>query len=261
MFEPEDDGARLRPGLVLIHGGGWRIGGRNQQRWYSNHFAHEGYVVMAFEYREMPKHPFPDCLHDSKAAVRWLRANAAEYRVDPNHIVTFGASAGGHLAAFLATTTPEDGFEGTEHPGHSSAVKAAAILYGAVDLRKYDKPPKKHLLNKRERRYIARFVGADRSLEDDPAWAKASPITYIGPDTAPTILAHGTGDFIVHPEQSKDYHKKLEENGVPTKLLLYEGRNHGFDYIHRNIRRAMFDEMIAFLDEHAPYPGRKRSGE
>lgn len=112
MYVPDDDSTALRPGIVLIHGGGWMLGTRYQQSWYCRNFARNGYVVMTIDYRLMPKCAFPDCLHDCKAAVRWLRLNAERYRIDPNHIITFGASAGGHLAALLATTEPGDGLEG-----------------------------------------------------------------------------------------------------------------------------------------------------
>lgn len=261
MYEPEDDGVRLRPAIVLIHGGGWRSGSRYQQRWYCNHFAHEGYVVMTIQYRMMPKYPFPNCVQDCKAAVRWLRRNAGQYRVDPDHIIAFGASSGGHLAGFLATARPEDGFEGTENMGVSSAVKAAVILYGAVDLRKYDDPPNKPFGFGYARRRFAAFVREDEAEDGEDAWAVASPITYVTPETCPVFLAHGTADFMVDYTQATDFHAELLKNNVPARLILFQGLSHGFDYIHPKLRRRMFRAMLAFLDEHAPYPGRQRSGE
>jgi len=121
-------GRKPLPGMVLIHGGGWIIGSRHQQAWYCRAFAKAGYVVMTIEYRMMPKYCFPECVYDCKAAVRWMRLRADWLGVDPSRIVAFGASAGGHLAAFLATTGPEDGFEGTENPGPSTEVSAVISL-------------------------------------------------------------------------------------------------------------------------------------
>ncbi|NLT60001.1 MAG: alpha/beta hydrolase, partial [Candidatus Hydrogenedentes bacterium] len=131
--------ARMRPAtplpaIVAIHGGAWLHGPRAQQWWYLREFARRGYVVFTVDYRKLPRHRFPACLHDVKSAVRWMRLHADEYGVDPDRIYAFGASAGGHLSAFLATSVPEDGFEGSENPDASSAVNAAISLYGAVDL-------------------------------------------------------------------------------------------------------------------------------
>ena len=250
LYEPEEQGEALRPAIVAIHGGAWRMGDRYQQRWYCNHFAHAGYVVMTIEYRLMPDCVFPDCLHDCKAAVRWLRTHAREYRVDPERIATFGASAGGHLAAFLAVTTPEDGLEGTENPGPTSRVGAAVVLYGAVDLTKYRDPPERRFGEGFARKFVGRFVGEHQATDGADPFAVASPITYIRPDTCPMLLAHGTKDMAVHYAQSADFYAKLEENGVPARLLTYPNRNHGFDYFHHKERQSMFAEMVRFLNEH-----------
>ncbi|MBN2308964.1 MAG: alpha/beta hydrolase [Candidatus Hydrogenedentes bacterium] len=253
LYIPRDDADApdtLRPGMVLIHGGGWAIGTRYQQAWYCRQFARSGYVVMTIDYRMMPKYPFPNCLHDCKAAVRWLRLNAEQWRVDPQRIVTFGASAGGHLAAFLATTGPEHGFEGDQNPGASSAVSAAVSLYGAVDLTQYRDKKRDGLFARRGRRFLRAFVG-----EDDPntvmdAFETASPISYVSPASCPMLFVHGTSDMVVPFSMSERFHERLKEQGVPTRLIPAPGRNHGFDYVHMRQRRALFQEMLAFLEEH-----------
>lgn len=250
IYEPRTRGTGLRPGMVLIHGGAWRFGPRWQQRWYCRAFARAGYVVMSIDYRLMPKYTFPHCLYDCKAAVRWLRLHAGEYQVDPERIVVFGASAGGHLAAFLAATGPEDGLEGDENPGASSAVRAAVSLYGAVDLTKYRDLGLPGISGRRATKGMLKFAGTEVAKGGEDPLAAASPITYAKPGMAPVFLAHGMSDMFVHYEQSEAFHARLQELGVPARLVGYPWRNHGFDYVHWKQRRAMFKEMLAFLNEH-----------
>ncbi|MBX7258606.1 MAG: alpha/beta hydrolase [Candidatus Hydrogenedentes bacterium] len=250
LYLPEDDGAALRPGVVLIHGGAWIFGTRYQQLWYCRHFARHGYVVMTIDYRLMPKHPFPNCLHDCKAAVRWMRLNAEKYRVDPDRIFAFGASAGGHLASLLATTNSEDGFEGDANPGASSEIRAAISLYGAVDLTLYRDEPRFGVFGKMTKQFMKEFTAPEAHDADDAAVEVASPITYARPTSKPVLLVHGTDDILVHYEQSVRFHERLKELGVPTRLITAENRNHGFDYVHTRQRRKIFREMLAFYEEH-----------
>lgn len=249
MYLPEDNGQSLRPGMVLIHGGAWILGTRYQQAWYCREFAKHGYVVMTIDYRLMPKCAFPDCLHDCKAAVRWLRLNAAKYRVNPDCIVTFGASAGGHLAALLATTTPDDKLEGDVNPGASSEVKAAISLYGAVDLAMYrDRPFVHKSLNGRTSHFFNDFTTRNMGEMNGAALEAASPMHYAGPASKPIFFAHGKSDRLVHFEQSEHLHRRLQENGVPTQLVALENRGHGFDYIFWGQRRDIFRQMLDFLE-------------
>ena len=254
MYVPRDDGAALRPGVVLIHGGGWILGTRYQQAWYCRAFARHGYVVMTSDYRLMPKYAFPDCLHDCKAAVRWLRLNAETYRVDPDRIVTFGASAGGHLAALLASTSPKDGLEGDANPGASAEVRAAISLYGAVDLTQYRDRPLDGILRGRTEHFFKEFTTRNMGSMKGAALEAASPLTYAGPETKPIFFAHGTSDRLVHYEQSVRFYERLKECGVPTELVTLKGRNHGFDYIHWGQRRSVFVQMLAFLEQQGCAP-------
>jgi acetyl esterase/lipase len=250
IYEPLEPSDELRPGMVLIHGGGWRFGPRWQQWWYCRAFARAGYVVMSIDYRLMPRYSFPCCLYDCKAAVRWLRMHAGDYQVDPNRIVAFGASAGGHLAAFLAATSPDDGLEGTENLGVSSDIRAAISLYGVVDLTKYREKGILCLPRDKTTKALLKFAGTEVAKEGQDPLAAASPISYVHAGMAPVFLAHGMGDRFVHYEQSEAFYNRLRELGVPTKLLGYPRRNHGFDYIHWRQRKAMFSEMLAFLEVH-----------
>lgn len=250
LYLPEDGGARMRPGMVLIHGGAWILGTRYQQAWYCRQFARAGFVVMTIDYRLMPRYAFPKCLHDCKAAVRWLRLHSAELDVDPTRIASFGASAGGHLAALLATTFPQDGLEGDENLGPASSINAAISLYGAVDLTCYRDLPSRGPLSGTTTRFMVDFSSREGFAPSETTWEKASPISYVNSRTAPIFLVHGKKDFLVHFEQSRRMYARLCEAGVPSELIALDNRGHGFDYVHLRERRSIFRRMLAFLDRH-----------
>src|SRR5262249_60357783 len=124
---PEDPKpGEKRPGIVIIHGGGWTGGNKGAKREINigTTLAAHGYVLLSINYALASEgHPtWPGNLQDCKRAVRWLRKNAEKYHIDPDHIGVIGGSAGGHLTAMLAVTGPEDGFEPEEDPGISSRV-------------------------------------------------------------------------------------------------------------------------------------------
>lgn len=251
--------ARMRPAtplpaIVAIHGGAWLHGPRAQQWWYLREFARRGYVVFTVDYRKLPRHRFPACLHDVKSAVRWMRLHADEYGVDPDRIYAFGASAGGHLSAFLATSVPEDGFEGSENPDASSAVNAAISLYGAVDLTLFDEPPESGVLGRVWRWYVWHFVkDAARGWGQEP-FEFASPAAYARPCSKPILFVHGKEDSFVHFRQSEFTHARLCALGVPAGLILFENRGHAFDYVHWRERKQLFASMLAFLEAQGGAP-------
>jgi len=253
-----DTGAR-RPGVLLIHGGAWLFGTRHQLGWYGRHFARQGYVAASINYRMMPKYPFPSCLHDCKAAVRWMRLHADEYGLDPERIAVLGNSAGGHLSAMLATTAPEDGLEGADNPGASSRVQAAIVLYGVADLSYYRSPKGYVRFAGITPKFMERFVGTPQGEGHDP-YDAASPATYAGRRTCPTLFVHGTKDNWVPYAQSVAFCQRLRRLGVPTRLIAVR-HGHAFDLFHLNARRHLFDEIVRFLDEHLGAPARTADGE
>ena len=249
LFLPPEGKPELRPAILLIHGSGWLVGTRRLVHWYARRFAENGYVTLAINYRKMPRYPYPHCVHDAKAGVRWLRLNARDLRIDPDRIGAFGNSAGGNLAGLLAATNPKDGMEGASNFGPSSAVRAAVILYGAVDLTLYAKPEKETALSRASRRYIARVVGA-RDENDLAAFEAASPVTYADEETAPVLLIHGKKDHVVRVAQSQHLYDRLTKLGVPTRLVLVEPGRHGFDYVRRRQRAKVFREALAWFDRY-----------
>ncbi len=229
------------PAVVCIHGGGFRAGKRESYDALTIKLAERGYVAVTVSYRLAPKYPFPAAIHDTKAAVRWLRAHAKQYHIDPDRIGTTGGSAGGHLAQFLGVTADVKEFEGTGgHAEQSSKVKCVVNVYGPSDFTKsYGKS-----VDAAE--VLPLFLGGN--LEKARALhIKASPLYWVTPNAAPTLFIHGTEDKYVHVEQAEWIHDKLKAASVETELLKLEGAGHGFKGKDaETAEKALF----AFFDKH-----------
>ena len=174
------------------------------------------------EYRLVPEAIFPAPVQDSKAAVRWLRANASTYRIDTDGIGVAGNSAGGHLAAMLGTTPHIAEFEGDGgNPGFSSRVQAVAALSGLFDLASV------RLSNQGNDQLIEDFLGASYA-ENLELWVKASPITYVGPESAPFLFLHGTNDLSISYQQPVDMMDALKAAGGFAEIFAAAGAGHPF---------------------------------
>lgn len=236
------DEKQLFPGIVIIHGGGWRWGDKARPRQVSigTTLAQNGYICMSINYllSDPNKPSWPQNIYDCKSAVQFLRKNAMLYHVDPNHIGVIGGSAGGHLSAMLGLVGSEAGLEPPGlYKGISSRVQAVVPLYGVHNLLtwKSDKPR------------IEIFLGKDK--EDDPnLWAFASPVNHIGTDDPPFLILHGTADKVIDYKQSVELHKKLQEKGVQSQLILIEGAPHTFDLEPE--QRDLRPLVIGFFNRH-----------
>jgi acetyl esterase/lipase len=237
-----------RPAIILIHGGSWLFGTRHQLHWYARKLAAKGYVTATVTYRMMPRYGFPACLYDCKAAVRFLRDNALQYGIDPNRIGAMGNSAGGHLAAMLATTKPSDGLEGDTKSPAPSNVQAAVVLYGVTDLGYYRAPKGYISLFGFARKFVRSFLSKSWQPEGDP-YVKASPINYVSGDTCPTLVIHGTKDHQVPYAQAVDFYARLQKAGVPSQLITTP-YGHAFDFLHPKARAMVYPEILAFIDKH-----------
>ena len=229
------------PGVVCIHGGGFRAGSREGYDDLIQKLASRGYVAATIGYRLAPKHPFPSAIYDVKAAVRFLRAHAAEYHLDPTRIGATGGSAGGHLAQFLGVTAGVKEFEGDEgNPEQSSAVNCVVNYFGPSDFTKsYGKS-----VDAAE--VLPLFLGGNLEQERRKH-VVASPLYWVTPDAAPTLCIHGTEDKYVAHEQAEWLIERLKAAQVEAELLTLPGAGHGFS--GEDARRA--DEaMFAFFDKH-----------
>ena len=201
------------PVIVYVHGGGW-VGGDKRQC-PAIPFATNGFAVASINYRFSQHAIFPAQIHDCKAAIRWLRANATKYGLDAEHIGAWGGSAGGQLVMLLGTT---DGVKEFEGPGgnenQSSRVQAVVDWFGPSDFLTVG--PKDTRTN---------LLGGD--AQQNKAMAiKASPITYVSSNAAPFLIMHGAADNVVAPAQSEIFHQALKQAGVDTTLIIVEGAGH-----------------------------------
>ncbi|MFO0969881.1 MAG: alpha/beta hydrolase [Gemmataceae bacterium] len=229
------------PAIICIHGGGFRAGKREGYDAQCIRLAQHGYVAMTVSYRLAPKFPFPAAIHDTKAAVRWVRANASKYGIDPDRIGVMGGSAGGHLAQFLGVTSDVKEFEGTGgNPEQSSKVSCVVNYYGPSDFTKsYGKS-----VDAAE--VLPLFLGGDLKTELRKH-LRASPLYWVTPNAAPTLCIHGTEDKYVAHEQAEWIVDRLKAAGVEADLLTLKGAGHGFS--GKNAETAE-RAMIAFFDRH-----------
>ena len=236
------DGDGPFPVVVCIHGGGWTRGERRDLRDTIDSLAHRGYVAVSIDYRLAPKDHFPAPVEDCKAAVRWLRANAKEHKINPERIGVVGFSAGGYLACMLGVTRKDDGLEGIGgNAEQSSAVQAVVSFFGPTDL------TQEELFGKDvEKQNLIPFVGGPRAEKKD-VYRKASPVTYAGKHAPPFLFFHGTNDHIVSLKQSDALANQLKEAGVSAELKVMEKEGHGWQ---GQALRESIARTIIFLDEH-----------
>lgn len=217
------DTSQRRPAIVMLHGGGFRQGNKAAFHTLMRDYALEGYVTLSVAYRFTQVAPFPAQVEDCKLAVRWLRAHAEKYGVDPDRIGVMGASAGGYLAAMLAFTDEADGMEGDgPYRDQSSRVQAAAPLCAIYDLR----PAALHRASPDESGWKV-FLGTAPS--DDPELAaRASPIAHVSKEAPPILLVHARDDIAAPVYFAQDLADALDRAGVPCELHLVKGTAHGW---------------------------------
>jgi acetyl esterase/lipase len=214
---------RKLPVIIWLYGGAWKAGSKDFCP--IAFMATQQVAIISINYRLTEVAPFPAQIYDCKGAVRWLRAHAAEYQLDPDHIGVFGASAGGHLAALLGTTADDPQLEGDVggNLNYSSRVQCVCAFYPPTDLNRLVVEPSFRADPNGD---VARLIGG--AVADNVAKANfASPITYVSKDSAPFFLMHGGADTLVPPEQSEIFYAALKQAGVEAHLEIVPGKGHG----------------------------------
>lgn len=222
IVRPKAPSADPRPAVLLVHGGGFRAGNRQSYLPMAIKLAERGYVAATVTYRLSPRNQFPAPVQDVKAAVRFLRANAAKYGIDSDHIGAMGGSAGGHLVLFLGLTADVAEFEGSgPNRQFSSKVQCVADYYGPTDFtQSYSKS-----VDAAE--VLPMFLGGDLD-HNRLAHIKASPLNWVTPNAAPILAIHGTKDPYVAYEQSLWLTERLIAAGATVELETIPGAGHGF---------------------------------
>lgn len=234
VYVPEGKGPF--PAILAVHGGAWRQGTKFALLRHAWKMAGAGYVVVAINYRHAPEYPFPAQIHDCKYAIRWMKANARQYKIDANRIGAFGYSAGGHLVSLLGTTDEEDDLEGTIDSNmekFDSRVRAVAAGGAPCEFSwiEEDSP------------LLGYWLGGSRN-EKPENYLAASPTSYVTKDDPPFFLFHGERDVLVPSSSSLKLHQKLESKGVKSQHFVAPGSGHFGVFSDLN----WMDKAIEFFD-------------
>lgn len=243
MARPKE-GAGPFPAVICIHGGGFRAGTREGFNGLCLQLAERGYVAVTVSYRLAPKYQFPAAVHDVKAAVRWMRANAEKYQIDPDRIGTTGGSAGGHLAQFLGVTSGVKKFEGDGgNAEYSSSVKCVVNFYGPSDFTKsYD-------ASVDAKDVLPLFLGGNLEQERH-RHIESSPLYWVTPEASPTLFVHGTKDTYVAHEQAEWIVERMKAADVEATLMTIEDGDHGFRTSSSEVKEKIENARFEFFEKH-----------
>lgn len=231
----------LLPVVVGVPGGGWRSCSKAlPPRFLVDH----GFAMACVDYRVSGTAIAPANIHDCKAAVRWLRANAARYRLNPDRIGVYGASAGGHLAALLGSSSgAQELEENTGNPSlPSSAVQAVCAVCGPMDLTRIGIPEIRErfqVLYEVTEKYLGGPV-----LQRTELARQVSPLTYVSRRCPPMLLIHGAADIVVPVEESVIFHEALTKAGATSSLRVIDGMGHSW------LAEQTADEVASFFSKH-----------
>jgi acetyl esterase/lipase len=248
LYFPKTNSAPL-PVVVYIHGGGWQHGSKTSGGWLEpvkDELLSRGYIVASVDYRLAPDHQWPAYINDVKCAIRFLRAQARQYNLDPKRIGTWGTSAGGHLVALLGTSDAGAKLEGEHYLDQSSRVQAVVDMFGPSDIEVMAEE-----VQHRNRGDMI-FGGKKENFR------QASPANYVSKDDPPFLIIHGENDALVLPKQATIFHEKLKAAGVESKLVMVKNGTHGLAGRNISPGRAELVKMIAdFFDQHLKKPAAK----
>jgi acetyl esterase/lipase len=239
IYEPAVETKKPRVAIVLIHGGGWSAFDKSTMKNMGNFLARQGFVAVAVDYRLFngSANRWPAQLDDTQMAVRWLRAHAAKYNIDPDHIGAFGHSAGAQLASLLGMVDTRDNSD-PALAKYSSRVQAVVDADGPTDfLRDHDPEGDAQM---------ASFFGGDYTKAGE-VWREASPVDHVAKSNAPFLIIHGTHDEMVPIAQAQELYDKLQAAHVPVTFVKLDD---GHTVSTPQTRRQLAMETVNFFDKY-----------
>lgn len=245
---PKEKAKTPAPVYVWIHGGGWMGGDKNGGVRQVTPLVRRGFVGATIEYRLTGEAPFPAQIEDCKCAIRYLRAHAKTYNIDPDRIAVGGSSAGGHLAALVGTSGGVQDLEGDGGWGdQSSTVQAVVDLYGPTDFATFV-TAKGYEHHNAADSPESRLLGGGDVLPQKDKIRRVNPITYVDGDDPPFLIIHGSADRTVPLNQSQAMHAALEAAKVASELTIIEGAGHGGpQFAAPDIQKSKLDFLSQLL--------------
>jgi acetyl esterase/lipase len=233
------------PVIIWIHGGGWQNGSKDGCPPLRNGYTQRGYAVASINYRLSGHAVFPAQIEDCKAAIRWLRAHAQEYHLDPQRFGVWGSSAGGHLVALVGTSGDVKAFDVGPNLDQSSRVQAVCDYFGPTDFTVFVSTPgyESHATASSPE---AKLIGG-AVMENKEKAARANPITYVSKDDPAFLIVHGDKDPLVPLNQSQLLYDALKRAGVSVHFHTIKGAGHGQGFGGPEIElvvAAFFDRVL-----------------
>ena len=243
LYMPKD--AATPPLLVWVHGGRWQR--RSKEDVYTTALVGDGFAMASIDFRLSEDAPFPAQIHDIKAAIRFLRANAATYGYDATRIGIHGRSSGGHLTALVGVTNRHEELEGEvgDHLDQSSDVQVVVSYFGASNLTSILEQSTPYGVSMRAPALQLLLGGP---LEEKVELARlASPVSHVDATDPPLLLLHGDQDPQMPISQSHELHSAYKEHSLPVHFEVIHGAEHGGAQFFDQKRNAL---VVAFLNEH-----------
>ncbi|MCH2113334.1 MAG: alpha/beta hydrolase [Pirellulales bacterium] len=225
------------PAVLVVHGGAWCMGSRAQLSGFAQAAARHGMVAVAISYRLAPQHKFPAQIEDCKAAVRWIRSQAVELKIDPQRIGAFGYSAGAHLATLLGATDSNDGLDGVADPDRHLSARVQVVTGGGL--------PCDFRVLELDSQDLAFWLGGTRR-EVAEVYRQASPRAFASDDDPPMFFFHGQNDDLVPLSSPRAMCESLQAVGVTADLYIVPKIGHTFAAFDRTARQ----KTLAFLVQH-----------